>query len=494
MGTADRFGETLSTEDCAALWSRVTSSACAEIGPDCVNRWIAPLSIRGVDDGVVRLAAPNSFHADWVERTFAPELLSQWRRHGVAVARLDIDVDPGLASGRAPAANRVEKARAPGAVTPCSASQNGTPPTGGPSMVPPPSPPADNGDDGMRSAALDPRCTFDRFVVGKPNELAHAAARRVAESAEAAYNPVFLYGGVGLGKTHLMHAIAWHLKQTQPERKVLYLSAEQFMFHFVRAMRYRDTHSFKQQFRSVDVLMIDDVQFIAGKDSTQDEFFHTFNALIDQNKQIVISGDCSPERMDGMEERIKSRLSWGLVVDIHPADYELRLGILESKCEARLAEEPDVQIDNRVLPYLAHRISSNIRVLEGALTRLFAFASLVRRPIDLDMTQECLADLIRAADVKVTLEEIKRKVADHYNLRMNDLTSARRARAVARPRQVAMYLAKTLTSKSLPQIGQGFGGRDHTTVIHAIRKIESLRETDARLNEDVEILRRMLEG
>jgi len=349
-------------------------------------------------------------------------------------------------------------------------------------------------DDDLQSAPLDPRFTFDRFVVGKPNELAHAAARRVAETADVAFNPVFLYGGVGLGKTHLMHAIGWHLKQTRPDCKVVYLSAEHFMYRFVQALRFRDTLTFKRQFRSVDVLMIDDVQFIAGKDSTQEEFFHTFNALIGQKKQIVISGDRSPERIDGLEERICSRLQWGLVVDIHPADYELRLGILQSKAEAIAARDPSFEMEPKVLEFLAQRISSNVRVLEGALTRLFAFSSLVGRRITLDMTQECLADLLRTADRKVTIDEIKRKVADHYNLRLSDLISARRARAVARPRQVAMFLAKTLTSKSLPEIGRGFGGRDHTTVIHAVRKVEQLRETDSQLADDIELLRRMLEG
>jgi len=240
--------------------------------------------------------------------------------------------------------------------------------------------------------------------------------------------------------------------------------------------------------------MVDDVQFIAGKDSTQEEFFHTFNALIDQKKQIVISGDSSPDRIEGIEERIRSRLQWGLVVDIHPADYELRLGILHSKAERIMATHPEIVLDPKVLEMLAHRINSNVRVLEGALTRLVAFASLVGRRIDLDMAQECLADLLRAAERKVTIEEIKRRVADHYNLRLSDLISARRARAVARPRQVAMYLAKTLTSKSLPEIGRGFGGRDHTTVIHAVKKIEALRESDSQLSEDVELLRRMLEA
>ena len=240
--------------------------------------------------------------------------------------------------------------------------------------------------------------------------------------------------------------------------------------------------------------MVDDVQFIAGKESTQDEFFHTFNALIDNGKQIVISADRAPGEIDGLEERIKSRLAWGLVVDLHPTDYELRLGILQSKVEAQLKIHEGFEIHHGILEFLAHRISSNVRVLEGALIRLFAFSSLVGRKIDIDMAQECLADILRVSQRKVTIEEIIRKVADHYNLRMTDLISARRARVIARPRQVAMFLSKMLTSKSLPEIGRRFGGRDHTTVIHAVKKIEELRQIDNQIDEEVEILRRMLEA
>jgi chromosomal replication initiator protein len=316
----------------------------------------------------------------------------------------------------------------------------------------------------------------------------------MSEGGPVTFNPLFLYGGVGLGKTHLMHAIAWGVKQRNPHAKVLYLSAEQFMYRFVQALRFKDTMSFKELFRSVDLLMVDDVQFIAGKESTQDEFFHTFNALVDQNKQIVISADRAPGEIDGLEERIKSRLQWGLVVDLHPTDYELRLGILQTKAEMQAKFYPEVKIVNGVMEFLAHRISTNVRVLEGALTRLYAFASLVGREVTMDVTQECLADILRASDRKVTVDEIIRKVADHYNIRLTDILSPKRARAVARPRQVGMFLAKTLTSKSLPEIGRQFGGRDHTTVIHAVKKIEELRSVDNQIAEDVELLRRMLEA
>ncbi len=339
------------------------------------------------------------------------------------------------------------------------------------------------------SAPLDQRFSFDNFVVGKPNELAFAAARRVAEAPQVPFNPLFLFGGVGLGKTHLMHAIAWHIRTTTPNRRIIYLSAEKFMYQFIRALRYKDTMAFKEQFRSVDVLMIDDVQFIAGKENTQEEFFHTFNALVDQNRQVVISADKSPAELEGIEDRMKSRLGWGLVAELHATTYELRLGILQSKAEQMKAPIPD-----KVMEFLAHKITSNVRELEGALNRIVAYANLVGRPINLDNTQDVLHDLLRANDRRITIEEIQKRVAEHYNIKLSEMHSSRRSRAIARPRQVAMYLAKQLTARSLPEIGRKFGGRDHTTVMHAVRKIDELRQTDAGFAEDVELLRRMLEG
>lgn len=456
-------------------WPAVAAALRRGLGVAAHARWIAPLALSSVENGVARLLAPSPFIADYVTRSYAEAILSAMRAARFPVERLVIaagprvaqtapgraDDDEGLAGEHAPAAAEVAPAAAPG---------------------------------DPASAPLDSRFTFESFVVGKPNELAHAAARRVAEGESVAYNPVFLHGGVGLGKTHLMHAIGWRIRETHPQKRVLYLSAEQFMYRFITALRSKDTISFKQAFRSVDVLMVDDVQFIAGKDGTQEEFFHTFNALIDAGRQIVISADRAPGDIDGLEERIRSRLQWGLVADIHPTTYELRLGILQSKAEAALAANPGVQIDDRVLAFLAHRIVSNVRVLEGALTRLVAFSTLVGRPITLEVAQECLADLIKQHDRKVTIEEIMRRTAEHYCLRASDMVSPRRARSVARPRQVAMYLAKTLTSKSLPEIGRRFGGRDHTTVMHAVRKVEQLIEADAQIAEDVELLRRLLEG
>ena len=299
-----------------------------------------------------------------------------------------------------------------------------------------------NNNDHIFGLNIDKRYNFDNFVVGPSNQLAHAAARSVAESnaTQAELNPLFLYGGVGLGKTHLMHSIAWHLKTNNPNRKVVYMSAEKFMYQFVRALRNKDIMSFKEQFRSVDLLMIDDVQFICGKDSTQEEFFHTFNALIDNNRQMVISCDRSPSDLENIEERIKSRLGWGLVVDVHSTTYELRLGILQSKLE-----QMRVQIPQNVIEFLAAKITSNVRELEGALNKVVAHTNLMNRAVTLDSVQEILQDLLRSNEKIVTIDEIQRRVAERYNIRFSDMSSAKRLRSVARPRQIAMYLSKTLT-------------------------------------------------
>ena len=339
------------------------------------------------------------------------------------------------------------------------------------------------------SAPLDVRFKFDQFVVGKPNEFAYAAARRVAEASSVSFNPLFLYGGVGLGKTHLMNAIAWEILERDASRTVMYLSAEKFMYQFVRALREQNTVDFKEQFRSVDVLMVDDVQFIGGRDATQEEFFHTFNALVDQGRQIILSADKSPSDLEGVEDRLKSRLNCGLVADIHATTYELRLAILEAKTEKMKLDPP-----HQVLEFLAHKITSNVRELEGALNRVAAHTQLVGRDLTLETTQEVLHDLLRANNRRVTIEEIQKQVAEHFNIRISDMHSARRARSVARPRQVAMYLAKQLTSRSLPEIGRKFGGRDHTTVMHAVKKVDELRDHDTVFAEDDELLRRMLEG
>lgn len=457
------------------IWTRVQDRLRKEYGDATYNSWLKNIELETVTNGHVNMSLPTKFLRDWVINNYANRIRQIWCLEDPNVQSIDIQVkEAGLSS---PVAERTrEPARQPVAGGPSSKVQSINPSE------------KFNNQDGI-TYLLDARFTFDNFVVGKSNELAHAAARRVAEAKDnIPFNPLYLYGGVGLGKTHLMHSIGHAIAANSPEKKVLYLSAEKFMYRFIRALRYKDTMNFKEQFRSVDVLMIDDVQFIAGKESTQEEFFHTFNALVDQNHQIIISGDRSPTDLEGMEERMRSRLGWGLVADIHPTDYELRLGILQSK-----VEQADISIEPRILEFLAHRITSNIRELEGALNRVLAYSDLVGRDVTLESTQEVLRDLLRANDRRITIEEIQKRVAEHFNIRMSDMHSARRARAVARPRQVAMYLAKQLTSRSLPEIGRKFGGRDHTTVMHAVRKIDELREADSSLSEDIDLLRRMLE-
>ncbi len=455
-----------------AQWTRISGLLRAEIGEAAYQSWLKPMTPREVSGGQVKISVPTRFMRDWVNAHYVERLQALWEVEDDTVRAVDVFVQPERpqpAARKAAAHNKAGTSR------------------GGPGLSAAPSSVESYCTE--ISAPLDPRFTFERFVVGKPNEFAYAAASRVAEAASAPFNPLFLYGGVGLGKTHLMHAIAWNIRRSDPSRTVIYLSAEKFMYRFIRALREQNTVDFKEQFRSVDVLMIDDVQFIGGKDSTQEEFFHTFNALVDQGRQIVISADKSPSDLEGMEDRLTSRLNCGLVADIHATTYELRLGILQSK-----AEQMTIEISRKVMEFLAHKITSNVRELEGALNRVVAHSQLVGREINLESTQEVLHDLLRANDRRVTIEEIQKRVAAHFSIRISDMSSARRARSVARPRQVAMYLAKQLTSRSLPEIGRKFGNRDHTTVMHAVKKVDELREMDSTFAEDVELLRRMLEG
>ena len=449
-------------------WSQVQGMLRAEFGDTAFNTWLAPLALGGLEGERIVLSVPTRFLRDWVAAHYADRIRVLWRRVNPEVTGVALGVMP------VPAGHR-----APSDVRSCAAN---------PAHRALESPPPAETEIG---APLDSRCTFENFVVGQPNELAYAAAKRVADQGTPPFNPRFVHGGVGLGKTPLMHAIAWQIRRQDARRRVVYLSAEKFMYQFIKALRFKDTMSFKELFRSADVLMVDDVQFIGGKETTQEEFFHTFNTLVDRGRQIVISADRSPCELAGLEERIRSRLGWGLVVDVHPTTYELRLEILQRKA-AIIAGE--VEIPQAVLEFLARRITSNVRELEGALNRIVAQATLVGRAITLDLAQEILQDLLRAYERRVTIEEIQRRVAEHYGIRIADMHSARRARAVARPRQVAMYLAKQLTPRSLPEIGRKFGGRDHTTVMYAIRKIEDLRSTEPLMSDDIETLRRLLHG
>ncbi|MCY4151191.1 MAG: chromosomal replication initiator protein DnaA [Aestuariivita sp.] len=451
-------------------WNQPKEELQKSLGQSNFASWIEPLVFSSLAEGIASFKVPTAFMGSYVNQNFGDRIIGAFAKSGQPVSRLKFtvsDSEEALASSST-ATLKAEKTDAHDESTYLEAL--------------------------LQTAPLDYRFTFDQFVVGKPNELAHAAARRVAEADSLAFNPLFLYGGVGLGKTHLMHAIAWELSTCKPHLQVLYLSAEQFMYRFVQSLRERRMMDFKHIFRSVDVLMVDDVQFIAGKDSTQEEFFHTFNALIDQKKQIVISADRAPGEIKKLENRIKSRLQCGLVVDIHPTDYELRLGVLQSKVENyRERNQFNIDIADGVLEFLALRMSTNVRVLEGALNRLFAFSDLVGRPIDMDLTKDCLSDSLRAAERKITVEEIQRQVADYYHIRLSDMIGPKRLRTYARPRQVAMFLSKNLTARSLPEIGRRFGGRDHTTVMHGVRRIEELASTDGQVAEDIEMIRRALE-
>ena len=411
--TTAAAGSSGGSGDIQAQWARVRGRLRDEFGEAAFRSWLRSMTLAEVIEGRVRIGVPTRFLRDWVAAHYADRIRALWNAENGAISAIDIFV-----SGTGAPSTEVA---APAIIAKDKEKEKDAPA-------------AEPGEEKEIGAALDPRFTFENFVVGKPNELAHAAARRVAESSvgpgrSVPFNPLFLYGGVGLGKTHLMHAIAWHIRTHDPSRKLIYLSAEKFMYQFIRALRFKDTMAFKEQFRSVDVLMIDDVQFISGKDSTQEEFFHTFNALVDQNRQVIISADKSPSDLEGMEERMRSRLGWGLVADIHPTTYELRLGILQAK-----AEQQRMQIPIKVLEFLAHKIISNVRELEGALNGLIAQAQLVGRDITLEGAQDLLRDLIRANERRVSIDEIQKKVAEHFKIRLAEMMSARRARAVARPR------------------------------------------------------------
>ena len=448
----------------AEQWSRVRARLQAEVGEVEYRTWLKQISLASLDGDEVTLVLPTRFLRDWVKKEYGELITSLWQGENHAIRSVDIRAQPGRGTA--------------------------------PNLAEPPAPVASTARPLPRAdviAPLDPRFTFETFVVGKPNEFAYACARRVAEApAVAGFNPLFLYGGVGLGKTHLMHAIAWELSTRQASGApvtVSYMSAEKFMYRFINALRSQSTLEFKNELRSVDVLMIDDLQFLIGKDNTQEEFFHTFNALVDAGKQIVISADKSPSDLSGLEDRLRTRLGCCMVADLHATTFELRISILEAK-----AARTGVEVPGKVLEFLARKITSNVRELEGALNRLVAHANLFDRQLTMETAHEVLHDVLKAFDRKVSILEIQKKVSEHFNIRTSEMSSARRARNIARPRQIAMYLAKQLTSKSLPDIGRHFGDRDHTTVMHAVSRITELMGQDAALAEDVELLRRILEN
>ena len=447
----------------AAAWEAIRANLRRDCGARTFDGWLRPIALGDFDaeSGTLRLQLPSQFMADWVQTHFAERLTLAWKASIPQVRQIRIGVGPG-------APNTAALVEIP------------APPAAQEQKAPP----------GLYAVALEPRYRFENFVVGKANEVAFSAAQTLANSEKVSFNPLFLHGSTGRGKTHLLHAIGHEYHRLNPRAKIIYMSAEKFTVEFLAALRANETFKFKQQLRSADLLMIDDVQFIAGKESTQEEFFHTMNEIISAGRRFVISSDRAPQDLDGLEPRILSRLSWGLVADINAADLELRLNIITKKLEAL----PDVKVPDDVVMFLAKRISSNVRELEGALNRIAAYATMQNRVIDLDFVGEVLANILRANQRRISIDEIQTRVSDHYRIRKAEMTSARRAREVARPRQVAMYLSKQLTPRSLPEIGRRFGGRDHTTVIHAVRQIEKLRAQDAELDADIRLLTRQLES
>lgn len=449
------------TSDVARAWARVRTNLRLSAGARLFDQWLAPMTL--ADDGDVehvRLTLPSAFMTTWVRSHYAERLLHEFRTALPEVRSVSVETQ------RAQPALTVVSA----AATPAAASASEQPPAA-------PRP------------VLDARFTFDRFVVGESNLVAVNAARVLAEPGPVRFSPLFLHGATGQGKTHLMHAIGHAFLAEHPEARVLCMSAERFMFDFVAAMRAKDTHAFKTRLRGADLLLIDDLQFIAGKDATQEEFFHTVNEVMAAGKRLVIAADRSPQALEGIDARILSRMASGLVADIRPSTIELRRALLER----RLADLGE-RVPASVLELIAARITTSNREAEGALNRVVAYAQLTGAAIDLDFASSALAEQLRGAARRITIDEIQKAVAEHFELRQLDLLSARRARAVARPRQIAMYLAKRLTTRSLPEIGRKFGGRDHSTVIHAVKRIDELRDSDRDVDGAVSTLLRKLEA
>ncbi len=425
-------------EEALASWLKCIDRLERHVPLEEINTWIRPLHPILGSDGALRLCAPNDFVRDQVSSNYLGMIRDFYAGDGFDRDAITVEV------GAQPVRRN-------------------------PSIQP----------RGKNTAGLDERYRFENFVLGNSNELAFAAASQVAKNPGTVYNPLLLYGSTGLGKTHLLHAAGHQIAADNPEARVLYLHSEKFVSEMIQALRRDSIDAFKRRYRSVDTLLIDDIQFFAGKDRSQEEFFHTFNTLLESRQQIILTCDRYPKEVDGIEARLRSRFGWGLTVSIEPPDFETRVAILQKK-----ALERDLELEDSVAFLIAKRMRSNVRDLEGALNSLIANARFSGRPIDLDYTQEILRDVLAVHDRMITIENIQKTVADFYQLRVADLLSKRRTRSIARPRQMAMFLAKTLTEHSLPEIGNAFGGRDHTTVLHACRKIESLCETDGRLREE----------
>ena len=451
------------SESILDLWAGVYDQLRSEFGEAVFQSWLKPMQLQAFYEGTLEVSVPTRFMRDWIQTHYMEPILKLCQSKNDAIKRLQFVVR---------VQNQVQDDVAKPVETGTKQSKANDQET----------------DQEPLSAPLDPRFTFDTFVVGEPNAFAHAACRRVIEADGMPFNPLYIYGAVGLGKTHLMHAMAKALRE-KGKGEVVYLSAEKFMYQFVRALRANDSMAFKQRLRNVDILMIDDIQFIAGKESTQEEFFHTFNALVDNGKQIIIAGDRAPMDLEGLDERLQSRMGWGLVADIRPTTMDLRLNIVKHKANLMGLTLPD-----DVAVFLANKITSNIRELEGALNRLAVQADMAGEETSLETAQDVLSDVLRSYERRITIDEIQRKVADYYSLKLQDMFSSRRSRNVARPRQVAMYLCKKLTPRSLPEIGRKFGGRDHTTVMHAVRKVEELANEDLAFADEVKMITRKLKG
>ena len=467
-------------------WSKVQQRLKAEVGDDIYSSWFARMDLEALDGGTVRLSVPTRFLKSWIQSHYAERVLACWQAEATTVGRIELIVRSAMRSSNVtkPKAEH-EAGSAEGAR---GANGNGH---GGRALS--------VGDPGVHEALggspLDPRLTFDSFVVGRSNTLAHAAAKQVAAAKRGdavMFNPLYIHAGVGLGKTHLLQAITW-AGNAAGERKVLYLTAEKFMYGFVSALRTQTALAFKEALRGIGVLVIDDLQFLQGK-STQAEFCHTLNALIDAGRQVIIASDRPPSDLESLDDRVRSRLAGGLVVEMGPLGEELRFDILKARVMAARSHHPGFDVPVPVLSYIAKTVTHNGRDLEGALNRLLAHNKLTGHAVTLEMAEREVRDLIRPQEPKrVKIEDIQRVVARQYNVSRSDLLSSRRTANVVRPRQVAMYLAKTLTLRSLPEIGRRFGGRDHTTVLHAVRKIEGLVGNDMALAEEIEVLKRQLQ-
>lgn len=487
----------------AEQWNRVKKSLRAELGDDVFSSWFARVDLEENADGTVRLSVPTRFLKQWIQSHYRDRLMGLWKRECENVHRIELtvrgamrprQVEMPMASSSSLSAPARTVAPAAAEARPISLSE----PTNAVAAAQAATAAlaraeADMGSrDVLQGAALDPKYTFETFVEGESNGLALAAAKQVAGGGAVTFNPLYLHASVGLGKTHLMQAVA--AKARASGRKVLYLTAEHFMYRFVAALKAQSALSFKETLRSIDLLLIDDMQFLHGK-QVQQEFCHTLNALIDGARQVIVAADRAPSELDTLDDRVRSRLSGGLVVGINEPDFSLRRNILSARVANLKKSYPAFSVPDTVLDYVARHVVSSGRDLEGALNRLVAHNQLTNQPVTQEMAEMTLRDLIRSSEPRrVKIEDIQRIVSKHYNVTKADLLSARRTRTIVRPRQIAMYLAKVMTPRSLPEIGRRFGNRDHTTVLHAVRKIEEMARADVSLAQELELLKRMLDA